>query len=99
MTELEQMNAIADSLKKNAGLTNTYTEFMGGGIVCIVVPCGAYTLYFGTANETWGADVYKGDDFMEDLYIETNKLIDLTNVDLSAVHIMDAAMAFDGEHA
>lgn len=42
----------------------------GGGIICVLVNVGAHTLWFGTANENWGFDVYdngENEGFNEDL--------------------------------
>jgi hypothetical protein len=65
MNTAQHFNAIIEHLKVDAGLTNAYVEYMGGGILCIWIPCGKFHLVFGTANETWGADVYKDDEFQD----------------------------------
>lgn len=48
------------------------TEHTGGGIICCVVKFGVYRFYFGTANPTWGADTWRGDDFIENEGIHTS---------------------------
>lgn len=56
--------AIADELVERGW--NADINWMGGGIICVFVhlPSG-YSLCWGTANETWGADVWKGDEFLD----------------------------------
>jgi hypothetical protein len=88
---MEWYNQIAELLNKN-GL-DADTEFMGGGIICIAVSLGEYTLYFGTANETWGGDVYFKQEFQDGNYVETNTLI-VDSVEDSASAILSACSKF-----
>jgi len=43
----------------------------GGGIICVLVNVDGYTLWFGTANETWASfDVYDKDGYLDELSSE-----------------------------
>jgi len=61
----EWFEQIASHLRVDAGLPDASADHTGGGIICISIPVGRYFLVFGTANETWGADVYIGEDLQE----------------------------------
>lgn len=57
---------------RTAGGFEAETEFMGGGIICICVQLkDGVSLYFGTANENWGADIYVDGEFVDGEYLET----------------------------
>ncbi len=43
----------------------------GGGIYCIRVPIrGEEWMYWGTSDEVWGCDIYKGEDFVDSAYLD-----------------------------
>lgn len=47
-----------------------HADHTGGGIICVMVEVGQYSLWFGTANENWGADVWYGEEFLDGENIE-----------------------------
>jgi hypothetical protein len=94
MDSLGWFNEIARRLLDEAGLDAT-VEQMGGGILNIVITVGNVDLRFGTANETWGADVYRDGEFVDGEYIETHVLI-VADVEESALTIMNAVAKFEG---
>jgi hypothetical protein len=74
----EYFDAVASELKK-LGL-DASTQSYGGGIVCVDVLLTTYlheqwTLVYGTANDTWGADVYLNGEFQDGKYVETDEKI------------------------
>lgn len=46
-------------------------EHTGGGIFCIRVSIRDDAwVYWGTADEVWGCDIYKGDDYLDSEYLD-----------------------------
>jgi hypothetical protein len=89
---------VVSHLQTDAGLTNAYLEQTGGGIECIVIPCGDHLLYFGTANETWDADIWLSDgrkaEFL-DRFLHTECPSDSQDASEVALALTKAAMEFD----
>lgn len=85
------LDQVLSHLKTDAGLTNAFVEHFLG---CIVVPCGEYELWFGTANETWGADVNLNGE-PTDKSIDTDLSSDCAIPSLIALSITEAAMKFE----
>jgi hypothetical protein len=73
-------------------------EQTGGGIECIVVPVGRYRLYFGTANETWGADVYYGNEFLDGRSVETDCVSEGSDAGDVAQALICAAAEFQADN-
>jgi hypothetical protein len=81
MAILDQVTLALQAKGERAELEHT-----GGGIYCIRVPIrGDEWMYWGTADEVWGCDIYKGDD-----YINSEEL---DGVPVSAENIPQAADA------
>jgi hypothetical protein len=93
------MPKIIDHLRVDAGFQNVSISETGGGILCIDIPCGRYLLRFGTANETWGADVYLDDEFLEGQGIDTTCLTTEEDASEVARVLMMAAQQFDEGHS
>lgn len=89
--DLETYNAISDKINSLRG--DSYTEFCGGGIVCIIVNVGKFSFWWGTANETWGADIYIGEEF-QTTGLDTDLSCDETNLDVVAARILDESVKF-----
>ncbi len=97
---------VVDHLRTDAGITDAEVESTGGGIDVIKVPCGRWTLYFGTAADMWGASVYErveGGKFPDDEEITTDEVwttVSSFETDPTAVAlaIVEAAMQFDRSH-
>lgn len=91
------MNKVVSHLKVDAGF-KAYSEFMGGGTICIIVPVGSYNLYWGTANEFWGADVYRGDEFLDGESVEIPMPVDCNDPSEVALQIIMASMKYEESH-
>jgi len=93
---------VVNHLKTDAGITDATVESTGGGIDVIKVPCGVYTLYFGTAADMWGASAYKkgggqfpDDEEIMDAPVWTTVSSYETDPSAVALAITQAAMDFD----
>jgi hypothetical protein len=99
--QYEFFGDVAERLRVDAGIADAYTEQTGGGIVCVVIPCGEYLLYFGVANETWEADVWKKDgdkvDFL-DRFVHTACPSSCTDASEVARALAKAAADFDQQN-
>jgi hypothetical protein len=96
---------VVDHLKTDAGITDATVESTGGGIDVIKVPCGRWSLYFGTAAEVWGASVYEktdgqfpDDEEITDDQVWTDVSSDEADPSAVALAITMAAMQFDRSH-
>jgi hypothetical protein len=66
MAILEQITLSLQSKGEHAELHHT-----GGGIYCIRLPIrGEEWMYWGTSDEVWGCDLYKGDDYIDSEYLD-----------------------------
>lgn len=63
---LDQVTAALQSKGERAALEHT-----GGGIYCIRLPIrGEEWMYWGTSDEVWGCDIYKGEDYIDSEYLD-----------------------------
>jgi hypothetical protein len=66
MAVLEQTTQLLQAKGEKAELHHT-----GGGIYCIYVPVQSDEwTYWGTADEVWGCDIYKGEELLDSAYLE-----------------------------
>lgn len=78
---LNQVTLALQSRGENAELEHT-----GGGIYCIRVPIrDEEWMYWGTSDEVWGCDIYKGEDYLDSASLD--------GVPVSADNIPQAADA------
>lgn len=65
-TILDQVTLSLQSKGERAELHHT-----GGGIYCIRLPIkGEEWMYWGTSDEVWGCDIYKGDNYLDSEYLD-----------------------------
>ena len=63
---LDQVTLALQSKGEKAELEHT-----GGGIYCIRLPIrGEEWMYWGTSDEVWGCDIYKGEDYLNSEYLD-----------------------------
>jgi len=78
---IDQVTLALQSRGENAELEHT-----GGGIYCIRVPIrDEEWMYWGTSDEVWGCDIYKGENYLDSAYLD--------GVPVSAANIPQAADA------
>jgi hypothetical protein len=81
---LNQMTLALQSRGEKAELEHT-----GGGIYCIRLPIrGAEWMYWGTADEVWGCDIYKGEDFVASEFLDKVP-VSISNIPRAADAILD----------
>lgn len=68
--ELDRLSAVIAELEKIG--VKASMEDTGGGIVCLCVTGKRFWYFWGTANETWGADVneHEGDSLVDSINLD-----------------------------
>ena len=76
--ELDILQQVTQALRAKG--EDAELEHTGGGIYCIRLPVrGDEWTYWGTSDEEWGCDIYKGEDHVGSEYLD-GVPVSITNI-------------------